>query len=73
MPNANASIGGFGSIKKYKLYESLPPQDQYQSQSHYDLSWDPSKMETFQEEEYSPSAYQRHLEEEEIGVTLHYI
>ncbi|KAG0085565.1 mtDNA inheritance, partitioning of the mitochondrial organelle [Podila epicladia] len=57
--------GGFGSIKKYKLYESEPPQDQYQS--HYDLSWDPSKMETFQEEEYSPSAYQKHLEEEEIG------
>ncbi|KAF9302026.1 mtDNA inheritance, partitioning of the mitochondrial organelle [Mortierella antarctica] len=57
--------GGFGSIKKYKLYESEPPQDQYQS--HYDLSWDPSKMETFQEEKYSPSAYQKHLEEEEIG------
>ncbi|KAG0338451.1 mtDNA inheritance, partitioning of the mitochondrial organelle [Podila horticola] len=57
--------GGFGSIKKYKLYESEPPQDQYQS--HYDLSWDPSKMETFQEEQYLPSAYQKHLEDEEIG------
>ncbi|KAF9333027.1 mtDNA inheritance, partitioning of the mitochondrial organelle [Podila minutissima] len=57
--------GGFGSIKKYKLYESEPPQDQYQS--HCDLSWDPSKMETFRAEEYSPSAYQKHLEEEEIG------
>ncbi|KAF8934551.1 mtDNA inheritance, partitioning of the mitochondrial organelle [Dissophora ornata] len=58
--------GGFGSINKYKLYESEPTQNQLQE--HYDLSWDPSKMETFQEQEYSRSAYQKHLEEEEMGL-----
>ncbi|KAF9906276.1 mtDNA inheritance, partitioning of the mitochondrial organelle, partial [Lobosporangium transversale] len=56
--------GGFGSINKYRLYESESALD------HYDLSWDPSKMETFQEEEYSKSAYQKHLEEEEMGITM---
>ncbi|KAG0200739.1 mtDNA inheritance, partitioning of the mitochondrial organelle [Mortierella sp. GBA30] len=61
--------GGFGSIKKYKLYDSEPEQDQYHQQ--YDLSWDPSKMETFQEQEYSRSAYQKHLEDEEMGVKCH--
>lgn len=29
--------GGFGSINKYKLYETPPAQDHYQEQ--YDLSW----------------------------------
>ncbi|OAQ31328.1 tubulin nucleotide-binding domain-like protein [Linnemannia elongata AG-77] len=58
--------GGFGSINKYKLYETPSAQDRYQQQ--YDLSWDPSKMETFQEQEYSKSAYQKHLEDEELGL-----
>ncbi|KAG0339502.1 mtDNA inheritance, partitioning of the mitochondrial organelle, partial [Podila humilis] len=58
--------GGFGSVKKYKLYESEPPKEQFQTQ--LDLSWDPSKMETFQEQEYTPSAYQKHLEDEELGM-----
>lgn len=31
---------------------------------------DPSKMETFQELEYSKSAYQKHLEDEELGVSV---
>ncbi|KAF9430904.1 mtDNA inheritance, partitioning of the mitochondrial organelle [Podila epigama] len=58
--------GGFGSIKKYKLYESEATENY--SQTSYDLSWDPSKMETFEEQPYSPSAYQKHLEEEEMGM-----
>ncbi|KAF9921438.1 mtDNA inheritance, partitioning of the mitochondrial organelle [Linnemannia zychae] len=57
--------GGFGSINKYKLYEA-PTQDQYQQ--NYDHSWDPSKTVTFQEQEYSKSAYQKHLEDEEAGL-----
>ncbi|KAK3827488.1 MAG: tubulin domain-containing protein [Benniella sp.] len=59
--------GGFGSINKHKLYEAESGHDNYQEQ--YELQWDPSKMETFQEEEYSKSAYQTHLENEEIGIT----
>ncbi|KAI1318186.1 mtDNA inheritance, partitioning of the mitochondrial organelle [Mortierella claussenii] len=58
--------GGFGSINKHKLYEAESAQNQYQEQ--YDLSWDPSKMETFQELEYAKSAYQKHLEDEENGL-----
>ncbi|KAF9351587.1 mtDNA inheritance, partitioning of the mitochondrial organelle [Mortierella sp. NVP85] len=58
---------GFGSINKHKLYEAESGRDNYQEQ--YELQWDPSKMETFQEEEYSKSAYQTHLENEEIGIT----
>ncbi|KAI7824711.1 tubulin domain-containing protein [Gamsiella multidivaricata] len=58
--------GGFGSINKYKLYETAPMQDYHQQQ--YDLTWDPSKMETFQEEEYIRSEYQEHLENEEMGL-----
>jgi hypothetical protein len=30
-------------------------------------------METFQEEEYSKSAYQRHLEDEELGVSVNLV
>lgn len=33
---------------------------------------DPSKMETFKEQEYSRSAYQQYLEDEELGVCTHY-
>ncbi|KAG0056256.1 mtDNA inheritance, partitioning of the mitochondrial organelle [Gryganskiella cystojenkinii] len=58
--------GGFGSIKKYKLYESQQAKEDYSQ--NYDLSWDPSKMETFREQEYSRSAYQQHLENEELGL-----
>lgn len=29
-------------------------------------------METFQEEEYSKSAYQKHLEDEELGVSVYH-
>ncbi|KAF9193404.1 mtDNA inheritance, partitioning of the mitochondrial organelle [Haplosporangium sp. Z 11] len=57
--------GGFGSIKKYQLYESNETQESYQLQQ--DLTWDPSKMETFQEEGYTRSAYQQHLQDEEMG------
>ncbi|KAI8354983.1 tubulin domain-containing protein [Mortierella sp. GBAus27b] len=60
--------GGFGSINKYKLYEPEPDQDNYQEQ--YDLAWDPSKMETFRGEEYSKSAYQKNLEDQELGVSI---
>ncbi|KAG0264406.1 mtDNA inheritance, partitioning of the mitochondrial organelle [Mortierella polycephala] len=60
--------GGFGSIKKHQLYESNETQDSYQQQ--YDQTWDPSKMETFQEEEYARSAYQQHLQDEEMGASL---
>ncbi|KAF9989177.1 mtDNA inheritance, partitioning of the mitochondrial organelle [Mortierella antarctica] len=58
--------GGFGSIKKYKLYDSEPAQGQYNQMQ--DLTWDPSHMETFQEQEYKRSAYQQHLEDEEMGL-----
>ncbi|KAF9110727.1 mtDNA inheritance, partitioning of the mitochondrial organelle [Mortierella sp. AM989] len=58
--------GGFGSINKYKLYEAESARDQQQQQ--YDLSWDPSRMETFEEEQFPLSAYQRHLEDEELGL-----
>ncbi|KAG0265578.1 mtDNA inheritance, partitioning of the mitochondrial organelle [Actinomortierella ambigua] len=57
--------GGFGSVKKYnKLYEAL---DAQAAQDQVDLSWDPTRMQTFQEEEYQRSAYQTHLEAEEEG------
>ncbi|CAO3568518.1 unnamed protein product [Mortierella alpina] len=58
--------GGFGSIKKYKLYDSEPAQSQYHQTQ--DLSWDPSHMETYQEPAYQRSAYQQHLEDEEMGL-----
>lgn len=35
------------------------------------INRDPSKMETFQEQEYSKSAYQKHLEDEELGVSVY--
>ncbi|KAF9438617.1 mtDNA inheritance, partitioning of the mitochondrial organelle [Entomortierella beljakovae] len=57
--------GGFGSINKYKLYEE-PSRDQHEQQ--YDLSWDPSRTETFQEEQAPLSEYQQHLEKEEQGI-----
>ncbi|KAF9209883.1 mtDNA inheritance, partitioning of the mitochondrial organelle [Haplosporangium sp. Z 27] len=57
--------GGFGSINKNRLYETESA-DQYQQQP--DLSWDPSRMETFEEERFPLSAYQRHLEDEELGL-----
>ncbi|KAG0229439.1 mtDNA inheritance, partitioning of the mitochondrial organelle [Actinomortierella wolfii] len=58
--------GGFGSIKKYnKLYEVM---DAQAAQDQADISWDPTRMQTFQEEEYQKSAYQIHLEAEEEGM-----
>ncbi|KAF8986179.1 mtDNA inheritance, partitioning of the mitochondrial organelle [Entomortierella lignicola] len=50
----------------YDLKGKTESADQYQQQP--DLSWDPSRMETFEEERFPLSAYQRHLEDEELGL-----
>ncbi|KAF9352442.1 mtDNA inheritance, partitioning of the mitochondrial organelle [Mortierella sp. AD094] len=66
MTSKRSYLGGFGSINKYKLYETASTQDQHQQ--HYDLSWDPSRMETFEEQQFPLSAYQQHLQDEELGL-----